>query len=136
MRRLGLPQFRNRALGGLYLDQAFLAGNGNYLRSEILWAARIFPARRPVELQPAELDRLAKETLGVGRRSYRTRGVTTAPALARSLKESGLSYEQYRFYVFGREGLPCYRCESRIRRRSMGSRNIFICPQCQQKTTG
>ncbi len=36
--RLGSAMFRNRALGGLYLDQAFLAGNGNYLRSEILWA--------------------------------------------------------------------------------------------------
>ncbi len=34
--RLNDSRFRNRALGSLYLDQAFLAGNGNYLRSEIL----------------------------------------------------------------------------------------------------
>ena len=45
------PTFRNRALGGLYLDQAFLAGIGNYLRSEILWAAQVDPQFRPAQLE-------------------------------------------------------------------------------------
>ncbi|MDH3547102.1 MAG: endonuclease VIII, partial [Gammaproteobacteria bacterium] len=94
VRRLQMPQHRNRALGNLYLDQAFLAGNGNYLRSEILWAARIGPTRRPAELKLAEINRLARETLRISRRSYRTRGVTTSPSLARLLKERGLSYRQ------------------------------------------
>lgn len=35
--RLLLPRFRNRQFAGLLLDQAFLAGLGNYLRVEILW---------------------------------------------------------------------------------------------------
>lgn len=135
-RRLQLPKFRKRALASLYLDQAFLAGNGNYLRSEILWAARIWPARRPAELKPAEINRLSRETLRISRRSYRTRGVTTAPGLAKSLKKRGLSYGQYRFYVFARTGLPCYRCEVEIERRSMGSRNIFVCPECQSNVSG
>jgi formamidopyrimidine-DNA glycosylase len=37
-RRLNEPCLRNRSLGSLYLDQGFLAGIGNYLRSEILFA--------------------------------------------------------------------------------------------------
>ena len=135
VRRLQMPQFRNRALGTLYLDQTFLAGNGNYLRSEILWAARIGPTRKPAELNAIELKRLAKETLRISRRSYRTRGVTTAPSLASSLKERGSTYAQYRFYVFGRDGLPCHRCDADIERRSMGSRNIFVCPVCQAVRT-
>lgn len=134
VRRLQMPQHNNRALGSLYLDQTFLAGNGNYLRSEILWAARIGPTRRPAELKPAEINRLARETLRISRRSYRTRGVTTTPSLARSLKERGLSYGQYRFYVFDRDGLVCHRCDAEIERRSMGGRNIFVCPQCQART--
>ena len=125
------PRFRNRALGSLYLDQGFLAGNGNYLRSEILWTAGLDPRRRPAEVAPEQLERLAAETLRIARRSYRTRGVTVAPGLARSLKAEGLNYEQYRFYVFGREGLPCYRCDTLVERRIMGSRNIFVCPSCQ-----
>ena len=131
--RLCDPAFRNRSLGSLYLDQRFLAGNGNYLRSEILWAAKLDPKRKPAGLAAAELETLAKETLRMARRSYRTRGVTVAPALAGKLQADGLTYEAYRFYVFGREGLPCHRCDSPIERHTMGSRNLFVCPSCQTR---
>lgn len=130
--RLREPRFRNRALGSLYLDQGFLAGNGNYLRSEILWVAGLEPALKPAALTRKELDKLAGETLRIARRSYRTRGVTVAPSLADSLKEDGLSFQRYRFYVFGREGLPCHACGTAIERRTMGSRNLFVCPTCQR----
>ena len=129
--RLAEPRFRQRALGSLYLDQAFLAGNGNYLRSEILWASGLAPARKPVSLTRAERAKLARQTLQVARRSYRTRGVTVTPSLAKTLKSDGLSFQQYRFYVFGREGLPCHRCGTSIERHAMGSRNLFLCPTCQ-----
>jgi endonuclease-8 len=129
--RLAEPRFRQRALGSLYLDQGFLAGNGNYLRSEILWASGVAPARKPGSLTRGERAKLARQTLQIARRSYRTRGVTVAPSLAKSLKSDGLSFQQYRFYVFGREGLPCHRCGTRIERHTMGSRNLFVCPTCQ-----
>ena len=129
--RLRDPAFRNRALGSLYLDQGFLAGNGNYLRSEILWIAGLDPALKPASLSDSQIDKLASETLKTVRRSYRTRGVTVAPALAKSLKELGLTYGRYRFYVFGRDGLSCHRCGATIERKTMGSRNIFTCPGCQ-----
>ena len=134
--RLCDPAFRRRALGSLYLDQRFLAGNGNYLRSEILWAAGLDPKRRPGSLSRVELDALARETLRIARRSYRTGGVTVAPALARSLRADGQAYEQHRFNVFGREGLPCHRCGALIERRTMGSRNLFACPTCQSQAQG
>ena len=38
--RYAEPQFQGRQLGSLLLDQGFLAGLGNYLRSEILFCAR------------------------------------------------------------------------------------------------
>ncbi len=129
--RLSDPAFRKRSLGSLYLDQRFLAGNGNYLRSEILWAARLDPKKKPAELAASTLKTLAAETLKIARRSYRTRGVTLVPELARKLRADGLTYQAYRFYVFGREGLPCHRCETPIERRTMGSRNLFVCPTCQ-----
>lgn len=132
--RLCDPAFRKRALGSLYLDQRFLAGNGNYLRSEILWAAGLEPSRKPAGLAAGELETLAKETLRIARRSYRTRGVTVAPALAKRLKADGLTYQGYRFYAFGREGLPCHRCDTLVERRTMGSRNLFVCPTCQPST--
>lgn len=131
--RLADRRFRRRALGSLYLDQRFLAGNGNYLRSEILWASRLAPVSKPASLTRRELGKLARQTLKIARRSYRTRGVTVTPSLAKSLAASGLSFGQYRFYVFGREGLPCHRCGTAIERRTMSSRNLFFCPMCQRQ---
>lgn len=132
--RLESRSFRNRALGSLYLNQAFLAGNGNYLRSEILWAARLNPSAKPTQLDEAALRRLAKETLSISRRSYRTRGVTALPKQARERKALGMSYGQYRFQVYGREGLDCYECGAPIECRNMGSRNLFLCRVCQAST--
>lgn len=129
--RLQAPEFRSRALGSLYLDQRFLAGNGNYLRSEILWCAAADPAARPRDLTHRELRRLARNTLDVPRRSYRTRGVTVPRELARMLKARGLGYEKYRFNAFGRDGLPCYRCGTTLEQRTMAGRNLFVCSACQ-----
>jgi endonuclease-8 len=129
--RLQAPQFCNRALGSLYLDQAFLAGNGNYLRSEILWAAGIEPSRKPASLSAAERDALAAETLKIAWRSYGSGGVTVTRRLASQLRAEGLSRSRYRFYVFGRADQPCRRCGSTIERRTMGSRNLFTCRVCQ-----
>lgn len=134
--RLASKRFRGRSLAALYLDQAFVAGLGNYLRSEILFVSGVAPTRRPAELTRAELDRLARETLKVSRRSYRTRGITVLPSLAMQLKANGESYGSRRFYVFGRQGKPCRVCASKIEKAVAGSRNIFFCPSCQPKFTG
>ena len=129
--RLESPEFSGRSLGALYLDQRFLAGLGNYLRSEILWAARVDPAVRPKEMTLSRRRSLARKTLSFSRRSYRTRGVIVSPSLAKSLRDQGQRYSQYRFYVFAREGLPCRECGTTIERRTMGSRGLFVCPTCQ-----
>lgn len=129
--RLLLSQFSGRSVGSLYLDQRFLAGNGNYLRSEILWCAEVDPAARPRDLGTSTLDRLAQTTLEIAERSYRTGGITVPREQVRMLKARGLGFEKYRFHAYGREGLPCYRCDTPIERRTLGSRNLFFCPPCQ-----
>ena len=125
------PEFRNRSLGSLYLDQGFLAGNGNYLRSEILWAACVGPKQKPSDLDKAALKRLASTTLKIARRSYRTRGITATSTEVRKRAALGMTFQQYRFQVYGREGLPCYACETPIERITMSSRGLFLCPSCQ-----
>ncbi|TDG15953.1 endonuclease VIII [Seongchinamella unica] len=129
--RLGLPQFAAKELAALYLDQAFLAGNGNYLRSEILHDARLHHRQRPRELTRGELGKLARSTLTISRRSYDSGGITLAPRLSRSLQRQGLAREWRRFYVFGREDSPCYHCSHPIRRQEVGSRRLYFCPVCQ-----
>lgn len=132
--RLQMQRFSGRSLSALYLDQHFLAGSGNYLRSEILFCAGVHPKRRPRDLGKAELGALARETLKLPRRSYETAGITLPPRLAASLKKTVKGFERRRFFVFGRDGRACYQCGDTIRRDSMGSRRIYWCPTCQPQS--
>ena len=69
-------RFRRRALNSVYLDQAFLAGLGNYLRSEILFVAGIHPAQKARDLSRGQIGKLARATLEISQRSYALKGVT------------------------------------------------------------
>jgi len=35
--------------------------------------------------------------------------------------------------VYGREGLPCRRCGTRVRRIVQGQRSTYYCPHCQRR---
>src|SRR5690606_37156493 len=63
--RLRGRRFAGRALGGLLLDQGFLAGMGNYLRSEVLFKAGLRPERKPGDLDAPRLRRLARALVAV-----------------------------------------------------------------------
>ena len=129
--RLTQTAFINRRLGSLYLDQCFLAGIGNYLRSEILFDAGLHPALRPRDLTAEQSLSLANSTLRICRRAYRHRGVVNDPARVAAMRTSGMKRHQYRFAVFSRDGLPCYRCATPIERRTVLSRRLYLCPSCQ-----
>lgn len=129
--RLRRPEFRRRAVQALYLDQAFIAGVGNYLRSEILFHARIPPAARPVDLDARALGRLGRSTVLIGARAYHTGGLTNPPGRIARLRGRGLGRGAYRFAVFARDGQPCHRCGTTIRRASAASRRLYWCPACQ-----
>jgi endonuclease-8 len=129
--RLQDDRFARRGLGGLLLDQGFLGGIGNYLRSEILFVAGIDPGRRPADLDDGERRALARAALGVSRRAYRTRGITTDATLARRLRDEGWPRRAYRHLVFGRDGEPCHRCGTDVERRTVAGRRLYACSTCQ-----
>ncbi len=129
--RLDTSRFRGRSLTALLLDQGFLAGMGNYLRSEVLFEAAIAPQRRPRDLDDAERLALAQALLEVPRRSYTTRGVARR---SRSRLRADLQVdhgEAFRFRVFDRSGEHCEACGSDIQRETLGGRRLYWCPRCQ-----
>lgn len=127
--RLAERRFAGRSLTALLLDQGFLAGMGNYLRSEVLHQAGIAPQRRPRDLDDAERERLAEALLDVPRRSYRTRGIRRA----RGMRQDYLTdaSDGFRFLVFDRAGAPCVGCGQPIEREELGGRRLYWCPRCQ-----
>lgn len=125
-------RFCKRRITSLLLDQGFLAGMGNYLRSEIMHVAGIPPAARPCDLTPKQLKRLAEASLELPRRSLETRGILNPPERAAELKARGLSRSQYRFAAFTREGQHCYACGGEILKTQAATRRLYYCPGCQK----
>lgn len=130
--RLREPRFRGRALAALLLDQGFLAGMGNYLRSEVLFAAKLAPDLRPADLGAAQVRALAKALLDIPRRSYATRGIEAASGMREDYLTD--TPEGFRFKVFDREGQACERCRTTIVREEHGTRRLYLCPRCQLPT--
>ncbi|MGF1480215.1 MAG: endonuclease VIII [Cyanophyceae cyanobacterium] len=131
--RLQDQRFARRQFTSLLLDQHFLSGLGNYLRSEILFVARIHPTQRPIDCLP-KLPRLAAASLSVSRQSYETGGITNDLEQARRLKEQGVKRAEYRHWVFNRAERPCFACDTKIVKAVSGGRRYYYCPYCQSKT--
>ena len=125
------PKFQRRTLAALYLDQGFVAGIGNYLRSEILFEARVNPFDRPCDLSRRQLGRLARATLDLTRQSLATAGITNKPSRVAQAKRRGLSRRHYRFAIFDRQGEACYGCQGEIERTDVSGRRIYLCQSCQ-----
>ncbi|MBV8043527.1 endonuclease VIII [Pluralibacter sp.] len=121
--RLLSPRFRNRQFSGLLLDQAFLAGLGNYLRVEILWQVGLTAQHKASGLSDAQLDALSHALLEIPRLSYRTRGK------AEDNRHHGALF---RFKVFHRDGEMCERCGGIIEKTVQSSRPFYWCPGCQK----
>lgn len=126
-----LARCAGRRLSALLLDQGFVAGIGNYLRSEILFEAGVLPHHRPKDLSPRRRARVAEMVLEVTRRAYASGGITVTPELDRQLKKEGLRKRERRHYVFGRRGRVCRRCETPVGQTEAGGRRIYTCPGCQ-----
>ncbi|SMF43094.1 endonuclease VIII [Pseudobacteriovorax antillogorgiicola] len=129
--RLESTSFRRRRLSTLLLDQQFLCGLGNYLRSEILFLSRLHPNSRPVDLCNYQLEVLASTILETSRQAYEQKGITNDLLRVEQLKADGLKRWQYRHHVFSRTGQPCYECGCLIRKESFNNRRCYLCPQCQ-----
>lgn len=126
-----LSQFPRRVIADALLDQHVVAGLGNYLRADILLAARINPLRKIATLSPAELLRIGKACKTLAQRSVQRLGVVRPWAHYLASRKAGMDYETARFYAFDREGAPCWTCATPIERTVQGGRGLFFCPACQ-----
>jgi endonuclease VIII len=129
--RLLDKRFVRRGFPTLLLDQQFVCGLGNYLRSEVLFLAGIHPTARPIDCTPAQIHKLAQAIIDVPRQSYATKGITNDLTTALTLKAQGKPRWFYRHWVFSRTNQLCYSCGDTIVKDAAGGRRVYYCPTCQ-----
>ena len=129
--RLKSKIFHKKKASTLMLDQTVLSGLGNYLRSEILFDAKIHPDDRPFDLDKERITQWAKSIKNISLLAYKTGGFTVSKAIADRNKANGEPKKSYRHAVFMRHQYECLNCMSLIERKWYGKRKLDYCPKCQ-----
>lgn len=120
---------RKKAIKECLMEQSVIAGIGNIYSDEILFAARIYPARTANSLTGEEWKRLAKVI--PERLSFFIQKNEITPE--EYLETKGQDYRNTPFLqVYGHEGEPCPVCGKFLCRTVIGGRSSTFCPNCQK----
>lgn len=124
------------------LDQSLVAGIGNIYASEALFLAGIAPQLPANRLSLAQVKRLHRAIQKVLTAAIQFG--STIPLNHTGKKGDGLFYfgradgvpnfYEERLRVYDRNGQPCSRCKTAIRRIIQAARSTFFCPQCQTRS--
>jgi endonuclease-8 len=141
----GVARLRARGdfeIADALLDQSALAGIGNVYKSEVLFAAKVSPFARVVDVSDEQL----RDIVAIATRFLRanvpgkslshsqaqdTEAIVTYTGLRRT---TGRADPSARLWVYGRAGKPCRRCGTAISRRRQGpnARSTYWCERCQR----
>ena len=110
------------------MDATVVVGVGNIYASEALFRAGIHPKRSVGRISAARWERLAGAVREVLAQAIAEGGTTL---LDFSDGEGRSGYFQVSLSVYDREGEPCPRCGTPIRRIVQSNRATYYCPGCQ-----
>ena len=121
-----------RTLKTLLLDQTRVAGLGNIYAAEALYRAGVNPFKTAAGLGSRRVERLHQAIRDV------LRAAISGSSTRRINLENpnGFSYGavfENVWQVYEREGEPCFKCGTRIRRAVHGGRSTYWCPRCQRR---
>ena len=111
------------------LNQSLLHGVGNIYADEALARAGIRPRRHAGRLRRAELGRLHGALNQVLRRAIELGGSSVSDYVD---ADGVTGFFQLEHLVYAREGQPCRRCGTPIRKIVVGGRGTHFCPVCQR----
>ena len=113
------------------LDQTLISGVGNIYADEALWRTPLHYARNTRHLRTREIEGLLGH-LGDVMGDALDQGGTSFDALYVNINgQSG--YFDRSLHAYGREGEPCDRCGTPMRRDSFMNRSSYWCPSCQPR---
>jgi formamidopyrimidine-DNA glycosylase len=125
----GMASGRRAPVKAFLLSQERVAGVGNIYADEALWRSKIHPLRPVGTLKAKQIESLHESVIHVLNAGIDANGATIDDYRDASGAEGSF---QNSFKVYGREGEPCYRCGTRIRKIRAAGRGTYFCPYCQR----
>ncbi|HEX7456056.1 MAG TPA: bifunctional DNA-formamidopyrimidine glycosylase/DNA-(apurinic or apyrimidinic site) lyase [Candidatus Nanoarchaeia archaeon] len=121
---------RKTAIKPLLMDQSQIAGVGNIYADESLWCARIHPLRPANSLSEEEIKDLFSCIQDSLRSGIKDRG-TSVDMYLDLFGQKGEHEKNLK--IFRRDGSPCPRCGSEVKKIRVGGRGTHFCPSCQKR---
>lgn len=118
-----------RAIKKILMDPKVIAGIGNIYADEILWKAKVNPLVAVNSINNKELKKIFLAIKDILSKAVRAGGSSVGDYRDSSGK---IGNYQKAHKVYGREGLPCPRCKTKIDRQKIGGRSSHFCPKCQK----
>jgi formamidopyrimidine-DNA glycosylase len=113
------------------LDQTLISGVGNIYADEVLWLAKLHGARQTDALTRPRVRTLLGHVRDVLAAAIVAGGTSFDALYVNVNGESG--YFDRKLHVYGREGEPCDRCGTPVRREPFMNRSSYSCPRCQPR---
>jgi formamidopyrimidine-DNA glycosylase len=113
------------------LDQTLISGVGNIYADEALWRVQLHGTRPTDQLTRPAARRLLAHVRDVLGEAIVAGGTSFDELYVNVNGESG--YFDRSLNAYGREGEPCHRCGTPIRREQFMNRSSFSCPRCQPR---
>ncbi|MGH8128921.1 MAG: bifunctional DNA-formamidopyrimidine glycosylase/DNA-(apurinic or apyrimidinic site) lyase [Gammaproteobacteria bacterium] len=123
-----ISRARSGPVKSLLMDSHVVAGVGNIYASEALYRARIHPRRPARRVGLARYTALAVAVRGVLIEAIEAGGTTLRDFYSGT---GTAGYFRIQLNVYDREGEPCARCGTPIRRLVIAQRASYFCPRCQ-----
>ncbi len=113
----------------LLLDQTIISGLGNIYADEVLFASRINPLKKGIDITVDECQNIVDSSKKIIEQAIKNGG-TTIRSYTSSLGVVGTNQNYLK--VHKREGKKCFICNSIIERVKVGGRSTYFCSKCQK----
>ena len=124
-----LARGRRQPVKAFLLTQERVAGVGNIYADEALFRARIHPLRPVGTLKHPQVEALRDAVVETLEAGIDAKGASIDDY--RHVDGAEGSFQD-RFLVHPREGEPCPRCGTTIRKLRAAGRGTYVCPRCQR----
>lgn len=124
-----LMKRKNSSVKAALIDQTVIAGVGNIYADESLWMSKIHPQTTLNMLSINKLNTLFKELRSILRFAIESGGSSDRNYVnAEGKKGSYLGFAN----AYKREGQPCNRCGTEMKKIKVAGRGTRYCPRCQK----
>ncbi|MEE1809556.1 bifunctional DNA-formamidopyrimidine glycosylase/DNA-(apurinic or apyrimidinic site) lyase [Streptomyces sp. BE133] len=123
-------RLRRTTIKRALLDQSLISGVGNIYADEALWRTKLHYDRPTATLTRPKSAELLGHVRDVMNAALDQGGTSFDSLYVNVNGESG--YFDRSLDAYGREGEPCHRCGTPMRRRPWMNRSSYFCPRCQR----